>query len=195
MDKNVSETLTKCKIDTYLGKKFDVLTPSPGDVDIVDIAHALSMLCRFNGHCSFFYSVAQHCICVSKEIRNAGYSEEYQLYALLHDAAEAYMCDLPKPIKEFLPEYKVLELDLIKAIINGLSLPQPSIEVVNVVREFDKLMLATEAKVLMRKNFDIYSTKENALFKTEIVCRSMPEVENKYLDLYAKLTKNIEFFA
>ncbi|MFG0247924.1 MAG: phosphohydrolase, partial [Phycisphaeraceae bacterium JB051] len=77
-------------IQTYTGKAFYPLREDPGIIDIRDIAHALSLQCRFNGHCSDFYSVAQHSVHVSEVVPQA-----FALWGLLHDAAEAYMSDLP----------------------------------------------------------------------------------------------------
>lgn len=80
-------------IVTYTGKRFWPLDPRPQDIDIVDIAHALSNIVRFTGHVSSFYSVAQHSYLVSKMCR------DHALYGLLHDASEAYLCDISTPVK------------------------------------------------------------------------------------------------
>lgn len=82
-------------IITRSGRKFDLANPTADMVDPADIAHSLSMQCRFNGHTSSFYSVAQHC-CLVAELVPA----EHQLAALLHDATEAYVGDLVRPLKE-----------------------------------------------------------------------------------------------
>lgn len=81
----------KRMVYTYSGRLIDVLDPKPGDIEREDIIHALSCTCRFNGHCREFYSVAQHSILVA-EI--CGHS-----WGLLHDAAEAYMGDIIRPLK------------------------------------------------------------------------------------------------
>jgi uncharacterized protein len=83
-------------IQTYTGKQFWPLSPLPEDIVIEDIAHALSMQCRFGGHVRTFYSVAQHSVHVSLLVE-----PQYALWGLLHDAAEAYLVDLPRPIKKF----------------------------------------------------------------------------------------------
>jgi len=82
-------------IQTISGRKFPLAEPDPNQIDIEDIAHALSMLCRFNGHCTQFYSVAEHSMHVSHEISN-----DLALAGLLHDAAEAYLGDVPSPLKK-----------------------------------------------------------------------------------------------
>lgn len=84
---------------TYTGKQFDPLAPVAGTVDIRDIAHALSMYCRFGGHCSSFWSVASHSIAVSMALQAMGAEPVLILAGLLHDASEAYLPDLASPIK------------------------------------------------------------------------------------------------
>lgn len=91
-------------IQTYTGRKFYPMNPDPKDVCIEDIAHALSLLCRFGGHCIKFYSVAEHSILLSRHV-----APEHTLQALLHDAAEAYICDLPRPTKAWLLGYREAE--------------------------------------------------------------------------------------
>src|ERR1700691_1787676 len=80
-------------IETFTGKTFSFLAPQPEDICIEDIAHATSMLCRFTGHCKYFYSVAEHCVAVSRlcSVRN-------DIAGLLHDSAEAYVNDMNSPL-------------------------------------------------------------------------------------------------
>lgn len=84
---------------TVSGRIVDPLDLHPDDVSIIDIAHALSMINRYGGHVGKPYSVAEHSIYVSKRIESLGYSTDFQLAGLLHDASEAYVADLPRPIK------------------------------------------------------------------------------------------------
>src|SRR5579885_2784587 len=81
-------------IQTYCGVAFYPLDPRPEEILIEDIAHALSMLCRFTGHVKRFYSVAQHCVYVSHRC-----DPKDALWGLLHDAAEAYLNDISRPVK------------------------------------------------------------------------------------------------
>ncbi len=83
-------------IQTYTGRKFFPLDPDPEMICIEDIAHSLSQLCRYNGHSKIFYSVAQHSLVLSRELCSGW---QYALMALLHDASEAYLSDLPRPLK------------------------------------------------------------------------------------------------
>jgi hypothetical protein len=103
-------------IQTYSGIQFWPLDPREEDILIEDIAHALSMQCRFGGHCHRFYSVAEHCCHVSDRC------PEFPLWGLLHDAAEAYLTDVIRPIKPYLTEYKGIEDHLMYHIANRFGL-------------------------------------------------------------------------
>lgn len=132
-----SETLW---IQTFTGKHFFPLDPRAGDVDIQDIAHALGQLCRFNGHCRCFYSVGQHSILVSSLV-----APEHRLAALLHDAAEAYLSDISRPIKHQL-RVKAIEYKILAVILSRFGvLDYPHTE----IKRADNVMLATEARDLM----------------------------------------------
>ena len=103
-------------ITTVTGKHFDPMDPGNQEFDIVDIAHALSLICRGNGHIRFFYSVAQHSIACAEEAIARGYSPEVILGCLLHDASEAYLSDVTRPVKKELPQYLMAEEKLQRAI-------------------------------------------------------------------------------
>lgn len=106
------------EIMTYTKKMFDPLCPNTEQIDIADIAHALSMLCRANGHFKTFYSVGQHSINCAKEAEARGLSPRLQLACLLHDASEAYLSDVTRPVKAELPKYTEIEAPLQEAIWN-----------------------------------------------------------------------------
>ncbi|HAF5811207.1 TPA: HD family hydrolase, partial [Salmonella enterica] len=91
-------------IQTLSGKQFDYLSATIDDIDIEDIAVALSNICRFSGHLPKFYSVAQHSVLCSQLV-----SPEFAFEALMHDAAEAYCQDIPAPLKALLPDYREIE--------------------------------------------------------------------------------------
>lgn len=135
-------------IQTFTGKKFYWDRIEDNEYDIVDIAHALSMNCRFTGHTRRFYSVAEHCLMVSSMV-----PESLSLAGLLHDAAEAYVHDIPTPLKQWLREHGHLVGDnLEKSIQSEIYLrfqckPFPEEEVE--IKMVDKRMGATEARDLM----------------------------------------------
>lgn len=91
-------------MQTFTGRRFYPLDPRPEDIDPIDIAHALSMLCRYAGHVKKFYSVAEHCVHMSRAV-----PQEFALEALLHDATEAYVVDVPRPLKIHLPDFQAVE--------------------------------------------------------------------------------------
>ncbi len=130
-------------IQTYLGKQFWPLAPRAEDLDILDIAHSLSLQCRFNGHSRVFYSVADHSVRVADNL-----PRDLALWGLLHDAAEAYLGDLSRPLKSQVEArwFNDAEDRLLKVIAEtyGLVWPMPS-----QVREADDVLLVTEARDLM----------------------------------------------
>ena len=99
----MSEIMTRSHI------MFDPLNPDSELIHIQDIAHSLSMLCRANGHFKSFYSVGQHCINCCKEAATRGHSRKVQLACLLHDASEAYLSDVTRPVKQEIPRYREIE--------------------------------------------------------------------------------------
>ena len=152
-------------IQTYTGILFDPLHPDPAQIHITDIAHALSLLCRANGHFKTFYSVGQHCINCMHEAVSRGYSHKVQLACLLHDASEAYLSDVTRPVKQELPQYIQIEKPLQEAIWNkylGEPLTQEEYEQ---VFSIDDAMLYYEFVALMGTKLTeevppLYSTPE-----------------------------------
>ncbi len=99
-------------IRTYTGIRFDPIHPDADLIRIEDIAHALAMLCRAGGHCKDFYSVGQHSINCAREAEARGLSQKIRLGCLLHDASEAYLSDVTRPVKAELPGYLKIERPL-----------------------------------------------------------------------------------
>lgn len=128
-------------IQTYTGKQFWPLDPRAEEVDIRDIAHALSLTCRYTGHCKKFYSVAQHCVLMAMYAPS-----EFAREVLLHDAAEAYMADVARPVKKSIPQLKEIEVRLEACIAERFGLRFPWPEVVGIL---DLQALATERRDLM----------------------------------------------
>jgi uncharacterized protein len=107
-------------MQTYTGLAFWPLDPRADEIRILDIAQALSKLCRYGGHCVRFYSVAEHCVHVASQA-----PDHLKLAALMHDASEAYVIDVPRPLKSWLPGYKEIEERVEKAIAGRFNLPSP----------------------------------------------------------------------
>lgn len=127
-------------IQTLSGKKFSYQFATADDIDIEDIANALSNICRFAGHLPEFYSVAQHSVLTSLIV-----PAEFAFEALMHDAAEAYCQDMPAPLKALLPDYQRIET-LVDDLIRQKYRINP--EQAAVVKYADLVMLATERRDL-----------------------------------------------
>jgi hypothetical protein len=128
-------------IRTYTGLYFNILEPTEDMICIEDIAHSLSMQCRFAGHLPVFYSVAKHSLmCVN------AVSEQNKLAALLHDASEAYLLDIPSPIKPHINNYKEIENNIMKLIAKKFGFLYP---LVQEVRDIDATVLIWEWENLM----------------------------------------------
>lgn len=124
-------------LQTFSGVQFWPLDPRVEEVWIDDIAHSLAMQCRFNGHCLNFYSVAEHCVHLSRAV-----SAQHALWALLHDAAEAYVTDVPRPLKPSLAGYADIEAKVQRVICERFRLP---IEIPTEVYDADRAILTDEA--------------------------------------------------
>lgn len=139
---------------TYGGKYFDFINPQNNEFNIKDIAHALSNVCRFAGHTREFYSVAQHSVMVARICwRSAAPNDivDHGRAGLLHDAAEAYIGDITRPLKQLLPDYKVIEQRIETALFAAFRIPHP---LPKIVKYADLVMLATEQRDLMPAHND-----------------------------------------
>lgn len=128
-------------MQTFTGRAFFPLDPLPEDVSPLDIAHALSNICRFGGHTRVHYSVAEHCVILSHVVR-----PENALAALLHDAAEAYMGDMVRPLKRHMPQYAEAEDTLLATIFYVFGL-EPGIPAE--VHDVDNRILMDERAALL----------------------------------------------
>lgn len=153
-------------ITTYTGKYVNVFEPEPDMFCIEDIAHALAHQCRFAGHIYKFYSVAQHCLNCTYLIQN----EYFKKSALMHDASEAYLLDIPSPIKKRLTDYNAIEDKLMHVIANKFKFDWPMHEAIKII---DKQMLELEWNILMLRNFDC-----------ELTTKSFYETEKEFISLF-----------
>jgi len=165
-------------IETRSGKHFNPLLPDPKLIDIEDIAHALSMICRFTGHCREFYSVAQHSVLVSER-----YSPDNKLAGLLHDASEAYLCDVSAPLKPFLPDYKQFEHNLTLVVLEKFGISQIPKE----VKEIDRRLCFTEARDL---GFRLDGWGDVKPYERRIWPWTQDESKKFFLFYFQSLTRN-----
>jgi hypothetical protein len=135
-------------IETHTGRRFRPLEPDPAEIDVRDIAHALSHQCRFSGHVIAYYSVAEHSVRVAELLALRGLPRWVQLWGLLHDASEAYLVDIPSPLKctPVFEAYREAEARLMLAVCVRfrMQLEEPA-----AVKTADADLVATEARDLM----------------------------------------------
>ena len=142
------------EIQTFSGRRINPFAPNPQQIVIDDIAQALANQCRFGGHCRTFYSVAQHSCLLTDLVAAADGDETDQLWALLHDAAEAYLVDLPHPLKhrsELGERFREIEIPLQAVILKRFGLPPvPPAK----LKEIDRALLAAEKAALLPDTWD-----------------------------------------
>lgn len=128
-------------MQTYTARQFWPLDPRADEVFIEDIAHSLAMQCRYAGHSLKFYSVAEHSVLLCQWVLDNGGSQDEALWGLLHDASEAYLVDVPRPLKRHLRDYKAAEDRVMASVVErfGLSAKMPDI-----VHEADSRIIADE---------------------------------------------------
>ena len=130
------------------GREIDPSAPKPDDIDIATIAHALSLQCRYNGHCRRFYSVAEHSVLVAKHLAEAGANDLTLKWGLLHDASEAYLGDVVMDIKRRLINYRPMEEAFERAIASAFDIDLDGVDF-RVVKRADLAALMAEARCLM----------------------------------------------
>lgn len=171
-------------ISTYKNIEFYPLDPIQEEIDIIDIAHALSLTCRGNGHVKNFYSVGQHSICCALEAKHRNFSKRVQLGCLLHDGSEAYISDITRPVKRELGNYLEIEENLQRVIYETYNLGDLSEEEVKQIKLVDDAMLKYEMAGLM----DFYDIEaEKVLEEYDLSFVPMDKVEDKFLSLYKDL--------
>lgn len=177
----------KATILTYSGNYYDYLDPENSHLNIYDVAHALSNICRYSGHCREFYSVAEHSVNVYRLLTDSGCSYEIRKAGLLHDSPESVMLDVVKPLKNLLPDYMALEekieLDMAKRFIYQYPL-HPT------VKWADLTMLNIEQKQIMNNN-DKWTTLMliDGLKDFKIECLAPKEARDRFLTTYKELIK------
>jgi hypothetical protein len=130
-------------IETYKGHSFYPLDPRPEEICIEDIAHASSNICRYNGHALFHYSIAQHCCMLHDAVQL-----HLRKLILFHDASEAYLCDIPTPLKAMLTNYFEIEKNVQDVIEKKYNITQSH----DLIKEFDNRILADEHRVLFPRS-------------------------------------------
>jgi predicted RNase H-like nuclease len=173
---------------TYTNTLFYPLAPVAAEVKLEDIAHALAQMCRANGHFKTFYSVAQHSLNCAREAKARGLPERLQLACLLHDASEAYISDITRPVKHYLEDYKRIERNLQQVIYKRFGISDLTEIECGHIGEIDNALLDHEFKALhyqglMKNSPRLYASADFAE-------RSMRAVEQEFLIAAGKLLDN-----
>lgn len=174
-------------IQTFTDQRFDLLEPKPEQVDLLVIAHALSRICRFGGHVRQFYSVAQHSALVAQRV-----PRPYAIHALLHDAAEAYIGDVTRPLKQVLNsisrnEYRAFEERIEAAIWKRFGI-QWTEDAERAIAEADERMLATEATCFFADAVDDWIQKLKPAYQLQIKPLEPVGAQLLFLATYIELT-------
>ncbi|MCM1363795.1 MAG: phosphohydrolase [Faecalibacterium sp.] len=170
---------------TYTKRGIDPCEPDSSSIAIEDIAHALSLLCRSGGHFPSFYSVGQHSIACAKEAKARNYTESVQLACLLHDASEAYIADITRPVKQRLSDYLEYEKKLQKLIYEKFLGFVPDEVMRKQISSVDDCMLYHEFMALM--NTPLFEDKPEIHIDLNFAFRGFDTVEKEFLQLYREL--------
>src|SRR5271157_3544054 len=172
-------------MQTHSGIAFDYNSNDLSQITIEDIAAHLAKICRFNGACKVFYSVAQHSILVAEDLRYLGYSINYQFYGLLHDATEAYIGDIIRPFKD--EHMSHFENKLLSRILHSLGLSEDNYFLYKeAIKKSDNRMLLTEKHQLMatpQRDWELNGIASHLIIKP----LSWRQSQRVYLSHYNKL--------
>jgi hypothetical protein len=177
---------------THTGKIVDIQNPTPDMINIEDIAHALSMICRFAGHCREFYSVAEHSVLVAN-LGKVQRCHDFNLALLLHDAAEAYLGDVIRPVKTLLAlPINELEKRWLSAIDKKFNLNENLVVMENGIHNADRLALSIEVTNLfypVNKAWWTFLDKPNSsqMMSNHLYCHSPAEARRSFLNCYQAL--------
>lgn len=172
MNKNSKENLDAGnKMRTYTGRYIDAFNMNIEDIDILDIAHSLALTTRWNGHSKEPYSIAEHCVWMAERAT----TPETKMESLMHDGSEAYIVDVPTPIKKRMPEYLVVEENIMKLIAEKFGFSQAMSEE---VKKLDRQALEFEW--------------ENKVLDNTFTSMGHHEAEKRFLECYYSIKKTLE---
>ncbi len=173
-------------ITTYSKVKFYPLEPRPEDVRLTDIAHALSLMTRANGHIVHFFSVGQHCVNCALEAGARGLSRRIQLGCLVHDASECYLSDITRPVKRNLPHYLETESRIMEMLYAHFGLGDLTAQELEAIAEIDDAMLYEEF-IALKGHPPEGIAKPRIAMQHDFSLRPFEAVERQYLRLYEAL--------
>lgn len=173
-------TVMKPTIATATGQYFNFLEPDPTLISIKDVSIGLSNTCRFGGQCKRFYSVAEHCVLMSHIVH-----QKFALIALMHDAAEAFTGDIPKPLKQLLPDFAIIEDRVEVAISDAFDVPA---KLPPEVKLADRQMLCAEQMQVMGNSDEWVHTQSTEPAQITVEFWSPVEAEKAFVSRYNQLT-------
>lgn len=174
-------------ITTFSGIHFTPLSPRMEDIRIEDIAHALSLMTRANGHFREFYSVAQHSLDCTHLAAHEGRGVREQLACLLHDASEAYLSDVTRPVKAHLTEYREIERRLQGAIYEKYLLGELTEGEAGMVKRIDDICLYYEFEHFMGER--LFDVPPETVWVPKYRTQTFAEAEREFLDTFSKLMR------
>ena len=179
----------KNTITTFTKRQVNTLEPRQEDIVIEDIAHALSMMTRAGGHFPEFFSVAEHCIQCCKESMARNYDPKVSLICLLHDASEAYIADVTRPVKQHMTMYIQIEEQLMATVYEKFLGEAPSEDELALMSNIDDACLYYEFVHFMDEK--LYEEEPVIISNLTYENKTMKEVEQEYLALYHKLAEEV----
>lgn len=178
------------KMNTYTGKRFDPMQMTPEDVSLRDIAHALSLLCRGGGHMKYFYTVGLHSLNCAREAASRGWSDRLVLACLLHDASEAYLSDIIRPVKVHLSNYLEIEEQIMQTILTHFHLGDLTPEENALWHQIDDEMLSQELKNLINGEHEMIPVSLTSV--PDFRERPHDEVEEEFCKLAQSLVQKMQ---
>lgn len=168
-------------MQTFTGRQFFPTAPRGEDLAIEDIAHALSLICRYGGHVHRFYSVAEHCVHLSYAVE-----PEHALWALMHDSTEAYVGDMVRPLKQSMPAYRQVEDHLMTVIAEHFGLP--GVVIPQAVVDVDTRILLDERAALMPNTHYPWDIETLAPLGVDIQAWTPTVAERAYIERFDELS-------
>lgn len=179
-------------ITTYTGIDFYIIDPHIDDINATDIAHALSLTCRANGHYKHFYSIAQHSINCFKEAKARGYSKKVKIACLLHDGSEAYISDITRPAKQYFPRYLEIEENIQNKVYEKFGISDLTIQELKQISDIDDTVLWYEFEAL--HNVPMLSDKPDKYANFDFDFKDTKEIENEFLRVLNRLSNNDKLY-
>lgn len=172
---------TNAWLETYTGRKYWAADPRAEDITIFDIAHSLAYKCRYNGHTANYYSVAEHCVTLALLARSLRMPVDVQFQMLMHDGSEAYLPDVPRPIKHFFPGLVAMEKLNDRVIREWCGL---SHDVPPVVKEWDSRIIVDERRQVLLPSGHQWVSDSLTPLNVTLACRDPYEAQMHFLSAY-----------